>query len=799
MNSNFSAKSHNNRGRQVKRRKKRNSVLGTVLRCAVLVLISTAIVLFGYIVVHCIKTVYGEKFDLDLYKASQDQTSIIYVNKDEKYGEAFDASNFVEYKRLHGETNRIWVDLESIPKNMQDAIIALEDKRFEEHHGVDWFRTLSVMVVSSNHGQGGSTITQQLVKNLTNKKEVTFVRKFNEILTALNLEKNYEKDEILETYLNTLYLGQGCYGIKTAAELYFGKEVEDLNLAECACLASITQAPGTYDPLINPDNNAKRRSICLNNMLQQGLITQSEYNEAINYEMVYSNSPGFVSQLKDETREEDDEIQSYYVDYIVASLIEDFQEEYDLTYNQAYKKVYYGGLKIYSAENVKAQNIIENVYEKREGFPTVYTSSATKEPIQTSMTIMDYYGRVVAIAGGADKKPGNRCLNRAVDSPRQPGSSIKPLSAYAPAMEKGVITEGSRYIDASGTYRGGSPWPTNYGGKRGTGEYVSIQYAIAQSLNTIPYRIINEMGLAVSYDFLKNTLHFGHLVDGEDDKDYAPMTVGAMNYGVTTLEMTAAFQIFGNGGKYYDPYPYFKVVDSSGSVYFDYSDPSSYDLKVDKNKVNYAISPSCAEIMNRLMQGVINNGTGYGYKIGGYPTFAKTGTTSNNKDRWFVGGTPYFVSAVWYGFDLPAYISTNSSNPAGKIFYNVFTKIHSALELPAKEFDFVENPIAERKEYCIYTGKLAGSNCSASTCLFTSEYDIYCDGNHSTSAANLERYSDKKMTEATKHQEVTSSSQTTTSSGTTEEPTSSAEQPESTTQQAPETTTQQDSGAQGEN
>ena len=359
MNSNFSAKSHNNRGRQVKRRKKRNSAIGTALRCAVLVLISTAIVLFGYIVVHCIKTVYGEKFDLDLYKASQDQTSIIYVNKDEKYGEAFDASNFVEYKRLHGETNRIWVDLESIPKNMQDAIIALEDKRFEEHHGVDWFRTLSGMVVSSNHGQGGSTITQQLVKNLTNKKEVTFVRKFNEILTALNLEKNYEKDEILETYLNTLYLGQGCYGIKTAAELYFGKEVEDLNLAECACLASITQAPGTYDPLINPDNNAKRRAICLSNIFEQGLITQEEYNEAKNYEMVYSNSPGFVSQLKDETREEDDEIQSYYVDYIVASLIEDFQEEYDLTYNQAYKKVYYGGLKIYSAENVKAQNIIE--------------------------------------------------------------------------------------------------------------------------------------------------------------------------------------------------------------------------------------------------------------------------------------------------------------------------------------------------------------------------------------------------------------------------------------------------------
>lgn len=725
MNSNYSSQSKFNRRHKIKTRKRRNSALGTVLRCAVLIIICTTVITLGYIAIDCLKKVNGEAFDLDLYKASQDQTSIIYINKNESYGQEFKKEDFTEYKRLHGETNRIWVNLDEIPENMKKAIIALEDKRFYEHHGVDWVRTFSVMVVTGYHGQGGSTITQQLVKNLTNKKEVTFVRKFNEILTALNLEKNFEKDEILETYLNTLYLGSGCYGIKTASEVYFGKDVSDINLAECACLASITQAPGTYDPLANPENNKNRRNYCLKKMLEQGFISEQEYNEAVNYDIVFSNSPGFVSQVEDESVD-NNEVSSYYVDYIISSLIDDFQEKLDLTYNQAYKKVYYGGLKIYSAENVKAQNIIEDYYENRKNFPSIYSSSSNKEPIQTSMTIMNYDGRVIAIAGGAGKKTTNRGLNRAVDSPRQPGSSIKPLSCYAPAMDKGVITEGSRYIDAPGTYRGGYPWPTNYGGNRGSGEYTSISYALAQSLNTVPYRIINEMGLAVSYDFLKNTLHFGHLVDGSDDKDYSPMTVGGMTYGVTTLEMSAGFAIFGNGGKYYKPYPYFLVTNSLDDPYFDNREPEG----------EKAISPSCAEIMNRLLQGVITNGTGRGYKVPGFTTFAKTGTTTDNKDRWFVGGTPYFVSAVWYGFDLPAYISSGASNPAGQIFYNVMNDIHQQLELPDIEFDFVNNPQAETKRYCLATGKLAGPGCASYSCLFTAEYDTVCNGDHSRSAGN---------------------------------------------------------------
>lgn len=752
MERNNSSQSKYINQQQIKRKKKSSSRLKKVLKLVLLVLICTVVVTVGYVAFDCIKTVNGKAFDLELYKTNQEQTSIIYVNKNESYGEKFDEKNFVEYKRLHGDTNRIWVDFDEIPQDMKDAIIALEDKRFYKHHGVDWFRTASVMIISNNHGQGGSTITQQLVKNLTNKKEVTFVRKFNEILTALNLEKNYSKDDILETYLNTLYLGEGCYGIKTAAELYFGKEVKDLNLAECACLASITQAPGMYDPLTNPNNNADRRNRCLQNMLEQEVISQEEYDQAVNYKMVYSNTPGFVSQIEDESKEEDDEVQSYYVDYIISSLINDFQEQHDLTYNQAYKKVYYGGLKIYSAENVTAQSILEQKFENREGFPACYSSSSTKEPIQSAMTVMDYNGRVVAMIGGAGKKLVNRGLNRATDSPRQPGSSIKPLACYAPAMEKGVITEASRYIDSPGTKRNGSAWPTNYGGSHGSGSYTSIKYAISQSLNTVPYRIINEMGLAVSYDFLKTTLHFKHLVDGKDDADYSPLTVGGMTYGATSLEMTAGFAIFGSGGKYYKPYPYFKVTNSRGDVYFDNTAP----------KGEYAISPSCAEIMNRLLQNVITNGTGSGYGITGYKTFAKTGTTTDNKDRWFAGGTPYFVSAVWYGFDMPAYISCSASNPAGQIFANVLKDIHQALNLSDINFGFEDNPQAVSKKYCPYTGKLAGSNCYGySTCLFTAEYDTVCDGDHSTSSGNKRSYYPYSTSSTSRNEKPTENSQQT--------------------------------------
>lgn len=688
------------------------STIGIVFKSIILVILLCGLVVGGYVLYKSISYINGEPFDLDKYKADQVQTSIIYRKETE-------SSEYTEYMRLHGETNRIWVSLDDIPKNMKNAIIALEDKRFNDHNGVDWIRTIGVFVKPSNYGQGGSTITQQLIKNLTDEKDVTYVRKFKEILTALNLEKNYEKDEILETYLNTLYLGEGCYGIKTAAEVYFGKEVEDLNLAECATLACITKEPGTYDPLMNPENNADRRKYCLDNMLAEGYINKSEYVEALNCDLVFSNDPDFVSQIVDATEiEKTEKVQSYYVDHIINQLIEDFQTEYDLSYIQAWKKVYYGGLRIYSAEDTEIQDLVERVYENRESFPAVYGSYGEK--VQSSMTIMDYRGRIVAIVGGCDEKTEDRCLNRASQSPRQPGSTIKPLSVYTYALDTNQITWGTRVLDYPGTRRNGRLWPTNYGGSTGSGGYVTTQYALMKSLNTVPYRILELISIEKAYDFMKNKLHFTTLVDGIDDYDYSPLCVGGMNRGLTSLETTAAFAIYGSGGKYYKPYPYFKVTNSDGSiVYFDNTNPEGEQV----------ISADTAEVMNRMMQTVITRGTGMGYGVNNFQTFSKTGTTSNNYDRWFAGGTPYYVSAVWYGYDKNKAISTSATNPAGQIFKHIYDEIHE--NLPEKEFEY-PNSKAKEVRYCTYSGQIAGSSCySTAKAYFTSQYKTVCNGNHS--------------------------------------------------------------------
>ena len=702
----------------IKSKKGRNilsssSTAGIIIKSVLLVFFLCCLVVGSYVLVKSIAYINGEPFDLDKYKADQVQTSIILRKETE-------SSDYTEYTKLHGETNRIWVDYEDIPQNMKDAIIALEDRRFNSHSGVDWIRTIGVMVKPSNYGQGGSTITQQLIKNLTDEKDVTYVRKFKEILTALNLEKNYEKDEILETYLNTLYLSQGCYGIKTAAEVYFGKEVENLNLAECAALACITKEPTTYDPLLNPQNNADRRKHCLDNMLSEGHITEDEYNEALNCKLVLSNDPNFVSQIADKENDnnKNDEVQSYYVDYIINQLIEDFQTDYDLSYIQAWKKVYYGGLRIYSAENTKIQDTLERIYENREGFPAIYNSGGEK--VQSAMTIMDYKGRVVAIVGGADKKIEDRSLNRAEQSPRQPGSSIKPLSVYTYAIDSNQITWGTRILDYSGTKREGKLWPTNYGGSTGSGSYVTTQYALKKSLNTVPYRILEHVSLAKAYEFMKNKLHFTTMVDGIDNADYSPLCVGGMNKGLTSLEMTAAFAVYGSGGKYYKPYPYYKVTNSDGSiVYFD-------NTNVEGEQV---ISADTAEVMNRMLQTVITEGTGGGYGVKGFQTFAKTGTTTNNYDRWFAAGTPYYVSAVWYGYDINRAISSSASNPAAQIFKYVYDEIHKNLD--EKDFEYPESNAKEVK-YCTYSGQIAGKSCySTAKGYFTSQYTTVCSGDHS--------------------------------------------------------------------
>ena len=645
----------------------------------------TCLIVGSTVLIYMITFTYGDPaIDLDDYKANQNQTTIVYA-----YNEKQEP---VEVTRLHGSENRIWVSLSEMPEEMKQAAIAIEDKRFEKHNGVDWFRTASAIV---KHGmsQGGSTITQQLIKNLTGDKEVTIVRKFNEILYALNLERHYSKDEILEAYLNTIYLGEGCYGVKTAAEKYFGKDVSELNLAECTALLGITQYPYAYNPLINPEDNKARQKYGLDVLLEEGEISQEEYNEALNYKLVFTNSEEYKAAHEDEEEEPaqtEVTIQSYYVDYVVDQVIDDLMEQYGLTEQQATQRVYYGGLKIYTAMVPEVQEDMEAIFTNR--------NNMMNKNIQAAMTVMDYKGRIVGIVGGAGEKTQNRGLNRAVSSKRQPGSSIKPLSIYAPAIENNLFNWSSMIEDSASRYVDGKPWPVNYGNDPGDGQLHPLQYALMRSLNTVPARILEKVTVKTSFEYLRDRFHISTLEDA--DEDWAPLVTGAFTQGVTTLDMAAAFAAFGNGGTYYEPFCYYKVTNSSGSE----------TLLQTSVKGEKALEPDTADLMCELLQANTWYGTTKANAVSGFQTIAKTGTTTDQKDRWFVAGTPYYISATWYGYDTPAYISVSEDvNPSAILFNKVFERIHE--DLPAKEFE--KSGLTVEKEYCTKTGLLASAGCTS--------------------------------------------------------------------------------------
>lgn len=691
----------NNNGKTAKTAKKPKSpknltkkayILWGILATCVL----TVLVVVTTVLVSAIVYVKGDLVvNLDEYKANQNQTSFVY---------AYDKSGAtVELARLHGEEDRVWVDLDDMSPYLKEAFIALEDTRFMKHHGVDWIRTFGVIIKPKNIGQGGSTITQQLIKNITNNKEVTIVRKYREILMALNLEENYNKDVILEAYLNTLYLGSGCYGVKTASEKYFGKDVSELDAAECACLAVITKAPTKYNPLLNPEENLKRRNHCLKLMYDdgKGCLNEEEYNAATTENLIFTNSPDYVpsDKIKDTktANEEEKVINSFYVDYVIQAVRDDLMEKYGYSKQQATNQIYYGGLKIYTAVDLDVQATLEDVYVNRKSFPDM-VSKKDGSKVQSAMTIMDYQGRIVAMVGQAGAKTQNRGLNRAANSYRQPGSTIKPLATYAPAIDMNIYNYSSMIKDYAIAVNG-SLWPHNVDKSLGSGNNVTVKYAIQKSLNTVPARIINyDVGIDNSFNFLRDNFHLSRL-DEKEDRTLSPLATGALTNGTTTVEMAAAYATFGNGGLYYKPYAYYKVTNSSGSeIVLSNENPAS----------QRAISEETSDIMCELLQTVDTSYYGTASNVRKFQIMAKTGTTSSDKDRWFCAGTPYYVAVVWVGFDSPETLNA-SVNPGGKIFFRVFDDIHKGLD--AKQFPKSSGTV--EKSFCSRTGKLASSNCGS--------------------------------------------------------------------------------------
>ncbi len=710
-------------------------LLGILLVCVVVGVVCISVIsIYGYSVVH------GDPvFNLTEEKYSQNQTSFIYgYDKD---------GNEVEITRLHGEENRIWVDLDDMSEYLPNAFIATEDQRFLKHSGVDWIRTIGVIVKPSNKGQGGSTITQQLIKNLTDEDDVTVVRKFNEILSALNLEKNYDKNEIIEAYLNTISLSEGCYGVKTAAEKYFGKDVSDLNVAECACIAAITQYPSRYNPLRNPEKNRQRQLWILEQMLQQGYITEQEYNDAVAYEMVFTNSENYQGSQITDSKEgaNENKIDSYYVDYVIKTVIDDLQKM-GYTKKKARALLYGGGLKIYTAVDFEVQEAMEDVYENYRKMPD--------ETVQGAMVVMNYEGRVLGLVGGTGKYSGDLELNRAFQSERQPGSTIKPISVYGPAFEKSLQDDSCDIYWS--TLTPDKPlkkvkdkwWPTNEGGSFSSKE-VTVQHGLSKSLNTISARTLDKIGVDYSFEYITEKFHISTL-DSINDCDYAPLATGSLTHGVTVLEMTAAYAAFGNGGEYYKPYCYYKIEDSLGNVLI------QTDAQSTKEQ---ALSESTGWLMNKLLQTVMTSGTGTSYKISGVECFGKTGTTTASKDRWFVGGTPEYVAAVWYGYDMPKEIVYRlSPNPSGTIWKTVMTNIYDAKGVNKKTFPEYDGIV--KKAYDPSNGLLANYSSGV-----YGWYDKKNMPSYSSNSGNATRSEDEeKITKASTLDTQTQSTEQTTAS-----------------------------------
>ncbi len=621
-------------------------------------------------------------------------TMMYYVNEN---GEEV----LLEGDTLSSSENRLWTKFEDIPKTLIDAYIAVEDQRFYEHNGVDTTRTASAIYnffipTSSNYG-GGSTITQQLIKNVSGENAATIQRKVQEIFRAMNVEEKYTKNEILEMYLNTIFLSHNSYGVRVAAETYFGKELNDLTLAECASIASIGKWPTHYDPISNPKNNLTRRNLVLKLMLEQGKISEEEFNEAY-------DAP--ITLYQGDVEKSVNTVHSYYIDAVMDDVIADLRKEYGYDQVTASQVLFSGGLQIVTCLDPAIQACAEKVFSDSSYWP-----QTTGMQAQSAITIMDpETGDLLAIVGGLGEKRESRGFNRATQAYRQCGSSIKPLSIYALALENGYISPNTPVDDVPPVYdkNTGGYWPRNSNGV--FSGIVSLDYAIQVSLNTVVVKLCEDMGVDAVFDNFKD---FGYTSLVDADINSAPLALGGLTYGVSVREHTQAYATLANSGVTSKARTYSVVRDSTGKVILDNSE---------EHRVKF--SESTAAIMTKLLTHVVSGPYGtavsrvnfwrkYGVEVAG-----KTGTTNNKKDVYFSGYTPDFVASCWYGYDLNNVI-TSSGNPAASLWNSVFDEIYKYYTENKIEYTKsfkMPSSVVTNVEYCTVSGKLPTDACRNDLC-----------------------------------------------------------------------------------
>ena len=679
------------------------STIGKVVGTLFLIGLITSVILACF-AANYIRTVIIPQAHLDA-NFVMNQTSTIYY-KDSETGE------YVEHLALHGSENRKLVELEQIPESLQKATVAIEDENFYKHNGVSWKRTLKGVLLMFTGGdiQGGSTITQQLIKNVTQYDDVTVKRKILEIFTALDFDATYSKDQILEWYLNYIYLGDGCNGVATAAENYFGKDVSELTLAESASLISITNNPTIYGPystvrMTNKDGevttgrerNKQRQELVLWKMLDLGMISQEEYDAAVAEELNF---------VRGQDEKKPTTIYNWYDEQVISDVIEDLVDEFGYSQQIAEDMVLSGGLKIYACVDPEIQSVVESVYYDRSNLDLV---SKSGQEIQSAIVIIDPEGNVVGLAGALGEKEGNLLLNMASGTYRQPGSSIKPLSVYAPALEYGVISPASTIDDYPVQVYSGKSWPVNsYSHYKGL---MNLAPAIAVSSNPVAVRTLEQLGVDTSFQFMQENFHIDLVEElvtgGEVKNDYgtSQLGLGGLTRGVSVMDMAAAYSVFPRDGLYIEPKTYTKVtreVNGVEEVLLDNTD----------NEPEVALSTKTTWYMNELLKGVVNGkysgATGTGAQLSGMTVAGKTGTTSSSNDKWFVGYTPYYTAAVWVGYKNPEQVKS-SSNPAVAMWKKVMAPIHEGLE--NKSFSSASG--TKTVQICQDSGLLATEACAA--------------------------------------------------------------------------------------
>jgi len=679
----------------------------------------------------------------------------------------YDANGNQIQKLNMSTSNRIYVTIDKIPQYLQDAVVATEDERFYMHQGIDIRGIARAVFVNLTHGslnEGASTITQQLLKNnvftnWTQEQSVgeQFERKFQEQYLALEYEKGVSKSDILEYYLNTINLGSGSYGVQAAAHRYFNKDVWDLTLSEATVIAGITQNPSAYDPIHFPENNQKRRIEVLNHMLRQGYVSQEEYDASL-ADNVYDRIQTTASEAAEIS------IYSYYIDEVIKQVVDDLQTKLGYTATQAYKALYSGGLQIYTPQNMEIQNILDEEFNNPANFPEhvqwymEYALSITRadgsvehfsnemlkthfreteavdfdllfdaqeigkeytnlyktaimntgdtilaenisfvaQP-QASASIIDQHtGHVVALVGGRGEKEASLILNRATDTTRQPGSTFKILSTYAPAIDIMGMTLSTVYENETYAYTNGVEvrnWDSDFNMYSGL---TTIRKAIEESSNVIAVKVLTDITPKLGYDYC---LDFGitTLVNSNDVNNgdiIQPLSLGGITNGVTNVELTAAYAAIANSGTYTKPIYYTKILNHNGDI-----------LLENEAETSTVIKETTAFLMTNAMQDVITHGTGSSLSLGDMPVAGKTGTTSDSKDIWFSGYTPYYTCSVWGGYD------NNIALPESDIYqsYNkvlwkaIMTRIHENLPV----VPFVQPETIVTATTCKKSGKLA--------------------------------------------------------------------------------------------